>query len=191
MKERKLKMVVSAFLHLKQKNNIGGKLKSIKFHFIVPELLSLLEATWDLSQLGAKKFLCKSKFHVTVKPQMVRIPSQHIPSHFPLIRFIFQVPKSQQHTVRFTKLSMSLNGVEVHLGKCLLMHIPPLNNINSARNTCSKVRKGQKHHSKHYYTHRGESVDNVPLCSDDCKWMVYIQRHDEEKEGTEWCTYCR
>lgn len=164
-----------------------GKKESIKLHFIVPELLSFLEATWDLSQLRAKKFLCKSKFHVAVKPQMVRIPSQHIPSHFPQSRFIFQVPNSQQHT----KLSMSLNDVEVHLGKCLLMHIPPLSNINSARNTCSKVRKGQKHLSKHYYTHQGESVDNIPLCRDDWKWIVNIQRHDEEKEEKEWCTYCR
>lgn len=158
-------------------------------------MLSLLKATWVLSQLlynhSEPRTLCANPS--STSPQMVRIPSLHIPSHIPQISFMFQVPKSQQHTVRLTELTVSLNGVEVDLGKCLQMHISPLNNINNVKkkNTCSEVRKGQKHHRKHYYTNTGTNL-----------WIhCSLQRglkmnglHSElwcGEEGTEWCTYCR
>lgn len=47
----------------------------------------------------------------------VRIPSLHIPSHFPQISFMIQGPKSPERTVRVTKPTVTLNDVEVDLGK--------------------------------------------------------------------------
>lgn len=149
-------------------------------------MLSLLKATWVLSQLlynhSEPRTLCANPS--STSPQMVRIPSLHIPSHIPQISFMFQVPKSQQHTVRLTELTVSLNGVEVDLGKCLQMHISPLNNINNVKKKilAQRSEKGKNIIVSTITQTQGRICGFIALCREDWKWMVYIQSYDAEKK---------
>lgn len=97
---------------------------------------------------------------------------------------MFQVPKSQQHTVRLTELTVSLNGVEVDLGKCLQMHISPLNNINNVKKKilAQRSEKGKNIIVSTITQTQGRICGFIALCREDWKWMVYIQSYDAEKK---------